>query len=84
MMIDETNFNRRKYCKARSDNRVVQILPAFRGPNVHLMRGIFAAEVVLMDRRRRTFTRDAANEWLASLLQNCVNGGNYLESCYCL
>lgn len=80
--IDQTNFNlfcRRSRGRAKIGKRAVQILPASKGPNVHLIGGISAAGVVLMERRRGSFTADAANEWIQRLLEQWVTGGNHLN-----
>ena len=80
--IDETNFNlfcRRTRGRARVGNRAVQVLPASKGPNIHVIGGISAAGVVIMERRRGSFTTDAANAWMTSLLEHWVNGGNHLD-----
>lgn len=79
--IDETNFNlfcRRSRGRSRVGNRAVQMLPASRGPNIHLIGGISAAGIVTMDRRRGSFNAAAANEWILHLLQQWENGGNQL------
>ena len=79
--IDETNFNlfcRRTQGRAKAGNRAVQIRPAARGPNIHLIGAISAAGVVAMDRRRGSFTAQAANEWVTSLFQRWREIGNQL------
>ena len=53
--MDETNFNlfcRRNRGRAKSGQRAIQVLPASRGPNVHLIGAISAAGVVVMTRQR--------------------------------
>lgn len=79
--IDETNFNlfcRRCRGRSRVGNRAVQLLPAARGPNIHLIGGMSAAGIVAMDRRRGSFNAGAANEWILQLMQQWENGGNQL------
>lgn len=80
--LDETNFNlfcRRSKGRALAGSRAIQKLPAARGPNVHLIGAISAAGVVMMERRRGSFTAELANAWVASLLQRWQNLGNQLE-----
>lgn len=79
--IDETNFNlfcRRTRGRSRMGSRAVQHLPASRGPNIHLIGGISAAGVVLMEQRRGSFKSETANNWLRTLLQQWQDMGNQL------
>ena len=69
--MDETNFNlfyRRNRGRAKSGQRAIQVLPASRGPNVHLIGAISAGGVVVMTRQRGSFTKETANAWVESLL----------------
>ncbi|XP_036342292.1 uncharacterized protein LOC118751578 [Rhagoletis pomonella] len=78
--IDETNFNlfcRRKRGRARSGCRAVQILPAARGPNIHLI-GAIATCVVAMERRRGSFKASDACQWIHTVIQKWVDLGNNL------
>lgn len=80
--IDETNFNlfcRRTRGRSKTGNRAIQLLPASRGPNIHLIGGISAAGVVLIERRRGSFNSQAANRWLESLMISWENAGNRLH-----
>lgn len=80
--MDQTNFNlfcRRSKGRALSGLRAVQKLPAAKGPNVHLIGAISAAGVVMMERRRGSFTAELANAWVTSLLQRWQNLGNQLD-----
>lgn len=79
--IDETNFNlfcRRTRGRAKAGTRAVQLLPAAKGPNVHLIGAISAAGVLSMERRRGSFTAQSANAWIESLLQRWQDMGNQL------
>lgn len=79
--IDETNFNlfcRRTRGRARVGSRAVQLLPAARGPNVHLIGAISTAGVVTMERRRGSFTANLAYNWAITLLQHWQEMGNQL------
>lgn len=80
--IDETNFNlfcRKTRGRSRIGSRAIQLLPAARGPNVHLIGGISAAGVVLFERRRGSFDSQAANGWLRRLMINWETAGNRLQ-----
>lgn len=80
--IDETNFNlfcRRTRGRALAGTRAVQLLPAARGPNVHLIGAISTAGVVAMERRRGSFTAQLANAWVTRLMQQWQDIGNELE-----
>lgn len=80
--IDQTNFNlfcRRSKGRALAGSRAIQKLPAAKGPNVHLIGAISAASVVMMERRRGSFTAELANAWVASLLHRWQNLGNQLD-----
>lgn len=81
LWIDETNFNlfcRRTRGRSRKGARAVQLLPAARGPNVHLIGGITSAGVVLMQRKRGSYTAVLANTWLEELLHRWEELGNEL------
>lgn len=79
--MDETNFNlfcRRTRGRSRVGARAVQLLPAARGLNVHLIGAISAAGVISMERRRGSFTAQLANAWVRGLLQQWTDMGNQL------
>ena len=80
--IDETNINlfcRRTRGRALSGSRAVQKLPAAKGPNVHLIGAISAVGVVMIDRRRGSFSHRSANDWMTTLLQRWQEMGNQLD-----
>lgn len=80
--MDETNFNlfcRRTRGRSVKGSRAVQILPASRGPNVHLIGAISTAGVVFMERRRGSFTANLANDWVERLLIQWQNAGNEVD-----
>lgn len=64
--MDETNFNlycRRSKGRAKKGKRAVQTLPVSKGPNIHLIGAISATGVILMERRRGSFTAALGNEF---------------------
>lgn len=77
--IDETNFNlfcRRNQGRARIGDRAIQILPASKGPNVHLIGAMSAAGIVNFKRRRGSYTSQLANEWIIELIEHWRMLGN--------
>ena len=79
--MDETNFNlfcRRNRGCAKNGQRAIQVLPASSGHNVHLIGAISAGGVVVMTRQRGSFTKETANAWVESLLQQWQDMGNQL------
>ena len=68
----ETNFNlfcRRTRGRARAGTRATQVLPAARGPNIHLIGAISTSGILSKDRKRRSFKTESANEWMQTVLQ---------------
>ena len=72
-------FCRRTRGRSRVGTRAVQLLPAARGPNIHLIGAISSAGVVAMEHRRGSFKAEVANVWVEGLLQRWVEMGNPLE-----
>ncbi|KAK9717064.1 hypothetical protein QE152_g24360 [Popillia japonica] len=71
--IDETNFNlfgRRSKGRSTKGARAVQVLPAARGPNIHLIGAVSAAGVRSMERRRGLFTTESANCWMTTVFRH--------------
>ena len=71
LWMDKTNFNlfiRRKTGNSRVGTRAVVMLPAARGPNVHLMSAMTSSQLFKSTRHRGSFTCETANEWVQEIL----------------
>ncbi|XP_036324932.1 uncharacterized protein LOC118738120 [Rhagoletis pomonella] len=80
--IDETNFNlfcRLSRGRSKVGRRAIQALPAARGPNVHVIGAITASSILLMDRRRGSFTANSCSDWILQLVQKWQQLGNNLQ-----
>lgn len=79
VFIDETNFNlfcRRTKGRARRGHRAVMQLPSAKGPNVHLIGAMSATGMVLLERRRGSYTKELANEYIGRVVQRWIDNGN--------
>lgn len=60
-------------------NCISNINPFLAGPNVHLIGAITTSGVVVITKRRGSFTTIAAREWMEEVLSTWVDRGNSLE-----
>lgn len=72
-------FCRHTRGRSRIGQRAIQVLPASRGPNIHLIGAITTFGIVTMDRRRGSFRAATANEWIATVIQKWQDSGYALN-----
>lgn len=80
--MDETNFNlfcRHTRGRSKVGQRAIHLLPAARGPNIHLVGAISLSGVVSLDQQRGSFKMDTCAAWIRSVLQRWEEQGNRLD-----